>query len=419
MIVWKAMTAAFFLLAAAVEEKDVVPWVKQLQHPSVTTRQQAEEALIQAGPEILPFLPDSASLPPETRLRLNRIRLQLERHQSEMSLQTSQIQISQPQTLAEVLSEIERQTGNRLESGVTSMTWMPEKTEKQDFWPFIDTLCDALSLQLQPQSEKKGWILLKSRRKTSRHAEKNPRVAYLGPFRLEPTQITSTILMENNTSAMRLQVELAWEPRLQPILAQLTWKTLQNDAGEDFSEKLLPRVHELPVGMRESRIMAELPLNVKDAETLRKQSQVTLGGTLQTVVAGPAFPFTFENLPEKIGVEFSPVSHRQAEILVTLTGLRREGDSLVATLRYRYENSHGAMESHRTWVYENPATLEKDSTKIPSTHYEMLRQTDHEIALDLYFPWQEDFHGWKLVYPRSVGIYQAEYPFLMKNIPIP
>lgn len=411
---------AWMVLATSVEENDVTNWVKQLQHPSITSRQEAEKALLQAGAQILPYLPTSTSLPPETRLRLNRIRLQLERQQSETSLQNAQVQISQPQTLDELLSEIEKQTGNRLESGVAgSLTWSPESTEKQDFWPFVDTLCDALSLQLQPQSESKGWILLKNRRKTPRSAKTNPRVAYLGPFRLEPTQITSTILLENNTSATRIQIELAWEPRLQPILAQLTWKTLQNAADEDFSAELLPRVHELPVGMRESRIAAELPLSVKNMANLRQPSQITLGGTLQTIVAGPVFPFTFENLTEKIGVEFSPVSHRQAEILVTLTGLRREKDSLVATLRYRYEHSHGAMESHRIWVYENPATLENNSQQIPSTHYEMLRQTDHEIALDLYFPWQDDWHGWKLIYPRPIGIYQMEYPFLMKNIPIP
>ncbi|MDO4583321.1 MAG: hypothetical protein Q4D62_04365 [Planctomycetia bacterium] len=420
MIFWKPMVAVFFVLAGGVGENDVADWVKQLQHSSVATRQAAEEALLQAGPEILPFLPDSASLPPETRLRLNRIRLRLERQQSETTLQNAQVHISQPRTLAEVLSTVEQQTGNRLELGVDgSVEWTPKKTEKEDFWPFVDGLCDALSLQLQPQNEKKGWILLKNRRKTSRHAAQNPRVAYLGPFRMEPTRITSTILLENNTSATRLQVELAWEPRLQPILAQLTWKTLQNAAGEDFSAELLPRVHELPVGMRESRIVAELPLGVKSVETLRQQSQISLGGTLQTVVAGPIFPFTFENLTEKIGREFPPISHRQAEILVTLTGLRREGHSLVATLRYRYEHSHGAMESHRTWVYENPATLEKDSQQIASTRYEMLRQTDHEIALDIYFPWQDDLHGWKLIYPRAVGIYQIEYPFLMKDIPIP
>ena len=97
---------------------------------------------------------------------------------------------------------------------------------------------------------------------------------------------------------------------------------------------------------------------------------------------------------------------------------------LTVSIRYRYEEPHDALESHRTWIYENEAELRHpDGRSIPAQRSELRRQTPNEIALDLYFPADpeilEDLSGWEIVYPRPGGIYEVGMPFELKQLPLP
>ena len=110
---------------------------------------------------------------------------------------------------------------------------------------------------------------------------------------------------------------------------------------------------------------------------------------------------------------------------MTFSRLRTEktktGAYLAATLRYRYEESHEAMESHRTWIYENDAILRgPNGEEITSERSDLLRQTPNEIAVEIYFPVNEEtlknLSGWTLVFPRPCGIYEVEAPFELRDI---
>ncbi|MDO4574418.1 MAG: hypothetical protein Q4D98_04305 [Planctomycetia bacterium] len=391
--------------------------VQQLNAPAVEVREQAEKSLLEMGPELLPLLPDAKKQPAEIRLRLSRIRIRLEGAKSIGTLTESKIS-SPPAfgTLTELLGKIQRETGNTiLPPKGTVVTDVPEKEAKQvAFWPFFDTLCDALKLDMEPGKER-VWQLVRSRRATLRQGNQT---AYLGPFRMEPIKMTTTVLPTQGSVATQMQLELAWEPRLMPIYGSMTLDRLVFSDGT--VAKLLPRTHELPMGKDEIRTVLEVPLSLEQPKTLREQQGFTVSGTFEAVVAGPSVPFTFEDLESKNDREFAPVSRRTAGVLVTLTGLRTEENSLVATIRYRYEETYEAMESHRLWVYDHPAWLaDADGEKILSDRYEMLRQTNREIAVDLYFPMPESLAGKTLVYPRADGIYKVAYPFTLSEIPLP
>lgn len=403
----------FAALAQSPEEVNAL--VKNLTSPSAAKRAAAEKGLLELGPGILPLLPESVRSP-EARMRLNRVRLELERQAAEDSLKAGVVTFPEEYTAgnaAEMLALAAKQTGNLIEADLpeNAVFTKPQNAAAMEFWPFLDAFCDQLHLEPQALPGKKGLKLVP----TDRQA---PSPAYFQPFRLEAVQMQKTV---GNAGLLRL--ELAWEPRIQPVFAYLTLTEGSFDGGEPV--KFPATENEILIGQNDFRAFCDVPLSARlvppEAKTL------TVRGTFSAVACGARKDFTFDALDQKLDRAFTPVSARTAALLVTFSRLRTEktktGAYLAATLRYRYEESHEAMESHRTWIYENDAALlGPNGEEIASEHSDLLRQTPNEIAVEIYFPVDEEtlrnLNGWKLVFPRPCGIYEVEAPFELRGIPL-
>ncbi len=425
-----------------IDAKQIEKLVKALGETSVTQRNAAEKELLKLGPDALPFLPETTKSP-ETKMRLNRIRVALERQNVEDSLEAGSVSIRDFTGKGEIpvsrISEIlTKQTQNTVEFSLPeeAVFKLPKKeAETLPFWEFLDSFCDEFHLAPQSLPGKKGLKLAPSLRTTARNAKKNPRVAYLKPLRLEPLKVTSSVLLSNEKLSAILQLEMAWEPRILPVFAYLKLSEAEFFANgklmADSPRKMPETEYEILIGAEEVRALCELPISGSLIPT--GAENMTLRGTLSTVACGTWKDFVFTELEEKLNRNFPPISHRTAAALVTLSDLRSEIETenaddtvsyLVATLRYRYEESHEAMESHRTWIYENDAELVlPNGERIASERSEMLRQTPNEIATDIYFPISEalrkNLSGCKLVFPRPCGIYEVEMPFELREILLP
>ncbi len=437
MIIAAYITGISPFFAQAQTEEQVSKLVKDLGSPVLSTRTEAENTLLNFGPEILPLLPENARLP-EARMRLNRIRIALERQNAEDSLEAGVVAFRETIAVKDIPDWIAEQTQNQLEINRTEkqiFSWKsPEKNVP--FWVFLDSLCDQFQLIPQTIPGKKGLKLIPSQRSTPRSASENPRIAYLKPFRIEPVRVTSSILAASNTPSFLLQLELSWEPRIQPVFAYLKLNEADFFGANglkisDPAPLVLPRQeHEILIGKTDFRALCDvaLPINAfpNDARSMN------LRGSLSAVACGAKKDFTFTNLEKKLNQKFSPEIRRTAAVLVMMSDLRSEtiqkeektAYSLIASLRYRYEESHEAMESHRTWIYENDAVLKgPEGKEIRSSHSELLRQTPNEIAVEIHFSISkdllDDLSEWKLIFPRPAGIYEVEYPFELQNIPIP
>lgn len=418
-------------------KKQVARLLKDLGSPVLSKRTEAENALLNLGAEILPLLPENARSP-EAKMRLNRIRIALERQNAEESLEAGLVTFRDGVDVQDIPDWIVGQTQNQLEINLSekqTFSWKnPEKTVP--FWVFLDSFCDQLQLAPQTIPGKKGLKLVPSRRSTPRSASENPRIAYLKPFRLEPVRVVSSILTASDVPSFLLQLELSWEPRIQPVFAylKLTEADFFDASGQKISDPAplrLPQLeHEILIGKTDFRSLCDiaLPINAfpHDARSMN------LRGSLSAVACGAKKDFAFSNLESKLNQTFSPEIRRTAAVLVMMTDLRSESVQnkektdcfLIAGFRYRYEESHDAMESHRTWIYENDAVLQgPDGRKILSQRSELLRQTPNEIAVEIYFPITkallDDMSDWKLIFPRPSGIYEVEYPFELCRIPIP
>ncbi|MDO4627781.1 MAG: hypothetical protein Q4C70_01220 [Planctomycetia bacterium] len=514
--IFSSLMGNWTLFGAEINAEKVEKLVKALGGTSVTRRSAAEEELLELGPGVLPFLPETVRSP-EAKMRLNRVRVALERQNIEDSLEAGSVSLRDFTEEGEIpVSQISKmlaeQTQNTVEFSLPAdaVFTLPKRVmegnavgnaenktlrdaegnseqEKKageiPFWEFLDSFCDEFHLAPQSLPGKKGLKLVSSLRTVARNAGENPRVAYLKPIRLEPLKVTSSILLSNEKPSTILQLEMAWEPRILPVFAYLKLEEAEffadsGKAGEveqmtDSPKKMPVTEYEILIGADDVRALCELPIS--GSLIPAGAEKMTLRGTLSAVACGTRKDFVFTELEEKLNRDFPPVSHRTAAVLVTLSDLRTEieqknnvktetevdsetenteenkeknrkgnmeinkdgkkeeteGESenetvsyLVATLRYRYEEAHEAMESHRTWIYENDAELVLlNGERIISERSEMLRQTPNEIATDIYFPVGEellkDLKECKLVFPRPCGIYEVEIPFELREIPLP
>ncbi len=447
-VIFSSLVGNWTLFGAEIDAEKVEKLVKALGGTSVARRSAAEEELLELGPGVLPFLPETVRSP-EAKMRLNRVRVALERQNVEDSLEAGsvslrdfaeegEIPVSQ---ISEMLAEQTQNTVefNLPEDAVLALpkTKTGEKVDEIPFWEFLDSFCDEFHLTPQSLPGKKGLKLVSSLRTVARNAGENPRVTYLKPFRLEPLKVTSSILLSNEKPSTILQLEMAWEPRILPVFAYLKLSEAEFFADGKpmmgLPKKMPATEYEILIGAEDVRALCELPIS--GSLIPAGAEKMTLRGTFSAVACGTQKDFVFTELEEKLNRDFSPVSHRTAAVLVTLSDLRSEMEQktedseetvsyFVATLRYRYEESHEAMESHRTWIYENDAELVfPNGERIASERSEMLRQTPNEIATDIYFPVSaellKDLSGCKLVFPRPCGIYEVEMPFELQEIPLP
>jgi hypothetical protein len=99
-----------FVAAQAVAPQDLAPTVaklvRQLDAAEKVRREEAERQLLELGPAVLSHLPAPDTGSAEVRLRIARVRTQLETRQGEQQVQASQVTISgKALPLAEVLPQ--------------------------------------------------------------------------------------------------------------------------------------------------------------------------------------------------------------------------------------------------------------------------------------------------------------------------
>src|SRR5688572_23794947 len=97
--------------------KEVAKLLKQLDANMASEREAAEKQLLAMGPQILPLLPNAAAianLPPEVKVRLSRIRNQLEKLGAEGSAKAARVTLQgKSLKLQDALAAITKQTGNK------------------------------------------------------------------------------------------------------------------------------------------------------------------------------------------------------------------------------------------------------------------------------------------------------------------
>jgi len=327
--------------------------VRQLGSPRLEQRQQAENELIRLGPAVLPLLPRAESLPAEVANRLRRIRQRLQLRQAEQMLSGSRVTLQGEMTLAQAL-------------------------QAPDVLPMKQRI-----------------------------------VHYQGAFRLEALSCFAVRqLQQAGASHTSVKLQVAWEPKLQPVALELPWesveartdegRTLRLDRPGSLVVELVPGAPSeitLPLG--------EVPRSARRLDHLR--------GRLRVLLAGAREKFVFDPLMKSVGK-----SQRRASVVVTLHGVVPNNQTWQVMLLVQFEKTEGALESHRTWILDNPVHLiDPQNRKIPPDGMETFLHEEDKIGISYFFGLDHKPEKYKLEYETPVVILKQNVPWELKNIPLP
>ena len=142
----------------------------QLQSQQVPEREAAEKELVRLGPRVLDFLEaEDDSWSTDGKMRLQRIRGQLEALAVARVTKPSLATLQGAMTLEEVVEEIRQQTGNNLQlpEGLPEpmlATTLQMSVEKQPFWVAVNSVLRQANFQIDVYGGQAGTLLLTPRR---------------------------------------------------------------------------------------------------------------------------------------------------------------------------------------------------------------------------------------------------------------
>jgi hypothetical protein len=330
----------------------VLQLVDRLEAPKMEARKAAEEALIKLGPRILPLLPEAPKGAERTQ-RLERVRSALRESMDESQLGASKITIKgKGIRLTEALRTIQSRSGNlitdvRDQDGGDA----PNPTLDLDIVdkPFFEAL-DQVARQAEVTTsyyQGDGSIAIMTGKPPAK-----ARVQYSGPFRIALKQLGVVRDLQADTHSATVQFEVAWEPRIRPMLLAL--KSDELKVVDDRGKEVEPQVMEesTDVVIRPETPAAELNITLSAPEreakalaSIKVKADMTIPAGLKT--------FRFPSLAAQ------DVTRKEGDIRVTLEGTEIDEQVWKVGVILEYPGEGPAFESYRQGLFNNRLWLQK------------------------------------------------------------
>ncbi|MBU4398937.1 MAG: hypothetical protein KKE86_06325 [Planctomycetes bacterium] len=400
--------------------------VRQLDSPQLERRDAAEAALLQLGPAVLDLLPEETDrTPAEVRQRLARVRQKLQQSASDAAADASTVTLDARSTpLSVVLAAFEQQSGNsivdyrRRFGQPTTDTELKIDFERTPFWPALDRVLDQAGLTVYPFAERRaiGVVSKVGGKQTARFG----RACYSGPLRFEATGIVARRdLLEQDGRSLIVTVEAAWEPRLRAIILL---QRMADVTAVDRSGRPLPVADpQAQLETSPSGAASAVKLNLAFAPPSDDVRQIaSLKGKLIATLPGRTETFRFRNLSAAKNVK-----HRIAGVTVTLEQVRKTNhkaaaETWEARIRVRFDDAGDALESHRTWIFDNAAFLEgPDGKPVSYGSYETTAQGENEVGVAFSFTVEGPIDRYSFVYKTPGSIITHGFDYELKDIPLP
>ena len=393
--------------------------VRQLDAPQLVRREEAEQALVRLGPKVLDLLPRSPDrMSAEVAQRIARIRQRLERVMAQSAGRASTVTLRGEMPLPEILSKIEQQTGNKivLEArgrGPADQGGAPELEvdfDETPFWEALDQVLQQTGLAAYPFGEENAISVV------PRPGRKSPagRVGYGGPFRFEPVSVLAIRDLRSGTASLRLTMEVWWEPRLGPVSLHHPMADVEaaDENGKALTVDAEGAAPEVPVLPGSPAVTLEIPFELPPREV---KTTARLEGKLTALLPGKVATFRFAELEGAQQVE-----QRVAGVTVVLKHVRQNRSVWEIRLGVRFDEAGDALDSHRTWIYDNEIYLETaDGEPMEWATFETTRQTENEVGAAYYFAVDGPLTGYTLVYKTPTLILSKEIEYEIGGVELP
>ena len=403
--------------------------VRQLDDDRATERQAAEKELLHlAGSttaetdRFLELLPEeNDQMPLAVRDRLSTIRQQVEDRVAKAAVIGTKLTLSADQMpLVEVFAAIEKQTGNRLidnrqqdapEPGTTGGTVTIDMKD-EPFWSAVDQILDKSNLGIYSYGGEDALSIVS---RPEIEGPRHGRADYSGPFRLEVLEIQAQRnLRQPGTQSLKLQLEVAWEPRLRPIALSQPVEDVQatTDTGAQLAVSQPEAVLdvEVPDGTQAAEIILSFELPPRDVKKLTQ-----LKGTLRALVPGRRVKFHFDDVAKLAGN-----TQRRGGVRVTLDDVRKNNAIWEIHMRVALDEDNDALQSHRGWVFQNVSYLVgTDGEPIDNAGFETTLQTRNEVGVAYLFDLPDGVEGLSWVYETPAAIVELPVEYELTEIELP
>jgi hypothetical protein len=332
----------------------VLQLVERLDASKMEARQAAEEALVKLGPRILPVLPEvTKATPAERKQRLERVRAALQEAQLETNLGASRVTIrGQGIRLTEAVQKLQAQSGNAINdlreqmgAEVTNPALDLDIVDKP-FFEALDIVARMAGVTPYFFTGDGGLGLMAGAPSAS------TQVQYSGPFRIVLKQIAAVRDFQAGTSSANTQFEVAWEPRLRPMLLKLDADELKisDDRGKEIEPQVMNEAAE--VVLRPENPAAEINVNLagpdreaKSLARLKVKAEVTIPAGIRT--------FRFAKLAAR------DVSQKIGDVRVILVSTEVDEQVWKVNVVLEYPGEGPAFESYRQGLFNNRLWLQK------------------------------------------------------------
>ena len=402
--------------------------LRQLNDDESARRDEAEQELLKLAPEdpdecdaFLLLLPEPLEgMPAEVRLRLSRLRRQIENQQADEALVASRITLSGEELdLAAVLAEVKQQTGNQLVDyrDQFGQEAQPRKVAveiaDEEFWPAIDKILDASEMSLYSFSGEESLAVI-NREEGS--APRSERASYAGPFRIEAVAVIARRgLRSPDQQGASVELEFAWEPRLRPIALSQPADALEITADDGSAIPVRNPEASFDVEVQPGSYATELtiPLTLPPRSIAKISS---FKGQLSALVPGRTVEFRFDELEKPRNVV-----QQRGGVKVTLSGVRKNQELWEVHMRLQVEGEETGLESHRGWVFQNATyLLDKNGEILDHAGFETTMQSEQEIGLAYFFELpDEGIGGYTWVYRTPAAIVRVPVEYELKEIALP
>ncbi len=395
----------------------VLQLIERLDDPKPEARDEAEARLIKLGARALPLLPDPASVTSKGRKeRLEKVRATLRHAEEETSTVASRVTIqAKAIRLSEALGLIQKQTGN----GITDLReQLGGETTNPAFdldihdVPFHEALDRVARLAEVSVNAFTGDGTLGI---TAGLPSKDPLIQYVGPFRVAFKQLTEVRDLQAGTSAASAQLEVAWEPRLRPML--LTLKSDGLAVKDDKNREVKPQtmMESNEVVLRPENPAVEMNLNLEAPDrsavklsSFRIKADVTLPAGIKT--------FRFPSLAQE------NVTQKQGDVSATLQNVEIDEQVWKVNVELVYPGNGPAFESYRQGLFNNRIWLQKaDGSRFEHNGgFSNTSSDGGKLGFEyLFVDAPGKLADYQLVYETPSKVVTIPLEFEFKNVPLP
>ncbi len=395
---------------------DVRQALRDLDSDTLADRDAAEKKLIAMGPAVVPYLPEvSGSTSGEMKIRLQRIREQLQNVKIETYFQPSMISLSGKMSLQDAIDKIGKQSGNRIvleNADALADKEIELNLDKQPFWKAMHEVLQQGSLRINAYSGNEGMAL---NPKVASSPIPGPEPYASGPFQIRALSVQSSTPFESSLAGqLDISLMVTWEPRMKPVFLQLPMSKLsaQTDDGTELKATNPEAAPEVPINSAGCSTQLDLQL-MRPQRSARKLKK--LSGEFVMAIPSEKHKYVFDKFASG-----KRQTEKFGEVTVTLEKSQRNGSVYEFRILAEFKESQGALDSFRGWILSNQAyLLDANQNRLENVGFQTYAVTNDAVGVSFLFQINGKPDDYTLIYESPGMITRQTVSFEIENIDLP